>query len=694
MKLPRRLRLCFWLFFAGMAMLPAQNTISFTLEHEGQPAEGRVTVTLGAPDEAGLLHLYFSNLNFSPPALNESLKLLVNKSDFTLSNARFDAAFNKTVIAPNKKTFIAIYPEGAGNVGVQLNLSQFRTPDGSPQAVKNAGVFTADFVVEAPKTDNPPPPPPPDNNPPRQNDHKNQPAAQPRPDPEAAAFNAAMAKTQRDERADALKKFISDYPNSSRKREALQFIPIEKDPNELANGVKQYKLRYSLAPRILQFDSSVIEISKNLAQEGLFHVLELRSTSPLDDTIVIFDEGKKEGFQFDTILFKGNAIFLDVRGFQKNKSQYVLYLRGGEPPFILDFYYKNERLPNLREPIQTTNDSVILQIGKIRDKWPGHGELLLTVRQRKTNEVESVETPLLVSRPINPLLFVLAGLGLVAFIVLVSRARRQARIRKVEARLKKQQEDNPEITFTDPIETATPMPPAEPLAMPAGSSGGIVKIRGIAPKQPADQKSISEAGFDSLLTGGVYHRLRPNEQWLDTVISEICLSKKAIQDLDNFLRGQFQQQLDEPEGSIPEIGGFLMGKYCFSEKNQRYRVALEEFVPIVPEENTAYQLQFSTESLVRELGDMQDKYPELAVVGWFHTHPGHGLFLSKPDLTIHDGFFREPYQFAMEIDTMSENLDTGFFTRTVSGAVNNQDALLPESRWFDWTEIEKATRRK
>jgi proteasome lid subunit RPN8/RPN11 len=216
----------------------------------------------------------------------------------------------------------------------------------------------------------------------------------------------------------------------------------------------------------------------------------------------------------------------------------------------------------------------------------------------------------------------------------------------------------------------------------------------MTPSHEKDNKALDVKAFEEILSSGIYHKLELTQNWTDTALAELYMSKKSIQALDLFLRKQRNQHINEQEGSIPEIGGFLLGKYSFSEKTKRFKVALEEFVPIVPEEHDTYQLQFSTESLVNELGEAQDQYPELALVGWFHTHPGHGLFLSKPDMAIHDGFFRERYQFAMEIDTLTENLNTGFFTRTTSGGANNLDTVLPGSKWFEWTEIEKTTRRK
>jgi len=70
-----------------------------------------------------------------------------------------------------------------------------------------------------------------------------------------------------------------------------------------------------------------------------------------------------------------------------------------------------------------------------------------------------------------------------------------------------------------------------------------------------------------------------------------------------------------------------------------------------------------------------DKYKELALIGWFHTHPGHGVFLSKPDLNICNNIFPEPYQFAMVMDTIktasNEKYHVGLFTKKINGEMNN-----------------------
>jgi proteasome lid subunit RPN8/RPN11 len=42
--------------------------------------------------------------------------------------------------------------------------------------------------------------------------------------------------------------------------------------------------------------------------------------------------------------------------------------------------------------------------------------------------------------------------------------------------------------------------------------------------------------------------------------------------------------------------------------------------------------------------------PDLAIVGWYHTHPGLGVFLSEPDQFIHRHFFGAGHQIALVYD--------------------------------------------
>ena len=47
-------------------------------------------------------------------------------------------------------------------------------------------------------------------------------------------------------------------------------------------------------------------------------------------------------------------------------------------------------------------------------------------------------------------------------------------------------------------------------------------------------------------------------------------------------------------------------------------------------------------------------FPEKRIVGWYHSHPGFGIFLSQQDLFIHENFFSAPAQVAWVYDPHSD----------------------------------------
>src|SRR6266481_9720108 len=52
---------------------------------------------------------------------------------------------------------------------------------------------------------------------------------------------------------------------------------------------------------------------------------------------------------------------------------------------------------------------------------------------------------------------------------------------------------------------------------------------------------------------------------------------------------------------------------------------------------------------------IKDKeYPDERIVGWYHSHPGFGVFLSDHDTFIHKNFFSSPLQVAWVYDPHSD----------------------------------------
>lgn len=47
---------------------------------------------------------------------------------------------------------------------------------------------------------------------------------------------------------------------------------------------------------------------------------------------------------------------------------------------------------------------------------------------------------------------------------------------------------------------------------------------------------------------------------------------------------------------------------------------------------------------------LERDFPDAQIVGWYHSHPGFGIFLSSHDLFIHQNFFADPRQIAYVVD--------------------------------------------
>jgi proteasome lid subunit RPN8/RPN11 len=102
------------------------------------------------------------------------------------------------------------------------------------------------------------------------------------------------------------------------------------------------------------------------------------------------------------------------------------------------------------------------------------------------------------------------------------------------------------------------------------------------------------------------------------------------------------------QGGDLEVGGFLLGGY--HRWAGRPYVDITAQVPALKAESARAQLTFTNEAQ-RELHEAQEKkYPGTLVLGWYHTHPGYGLFLSAHDQFIHGNFYGGPHHVALVID--------------------------------------------
>jgi proteasome lid subunit RPN8/RPN11 len=112
-----------------------------------------------------------------------------------------------------------------------------------------------------------------------------------------------------------------------------------------------------------------------------------------------------------------------------------------------------------------------------------------------------------------------------------------------------------------------------------------------------------------------------------------------------------------------ETGGLLIGN-VFRDGDIRF-IEIEAFVSAEHAEENPASLKFTHDtwsSVTKRWDELKEQRKDLedsVMVGWHHTHPTFGIFLSSHDRFIHEGYFDLPFQVALVVDPVSERF--GFF---------------------------------
>ncbi len=109
-----------------------------------------------------------------------------------------------------------------------------------------------------------------------------------------------------------------------------------------------------------------------------------------------------------------------------------------------------------------------------------------------------------------------------------------------------------------------------------------------------------------------------------------------------------------------ELGGVLAGTWQ-RDKDGPF-VAVRHVICSQLAASGAGEVTFTHDAWAEIHREMDGKYPDLAIVGWYHTHPDFGVFLSERDRFIHEHFFGQPGQIALVVDPV-RNLEGVFVWR-------------------------------
>lgn len=107
-----------------------------------------------------------------------------------------------------------------------------------------------------------------------------------------------------------------------------------------------------------------------------------------------------------------------------------------------------------------------------------------------------------------------------------------------------------------------------------------------------------------------------------------------------------------------EIGGVLVGEVLKDDAGTYLKI--ETTVDALHAEEKGAELTFTHATWEHINKEMDTKHKGKKVVGWYHTHPGFGVFLSDRDQFIQKSFFNLPFQVAFVYDPKSR--EHGMFT--------------------------------
>ena len=108
-----------------------------------------------------------------------------------------------------------------------------------------------------------------------------------------------------------------------------------------------------------------------------------------------------------------------------------------------------------------------------------------------------------------------------------------------------------------------------------------------------------------------------------------------------------------------ELGGVLVGRV--GKASRRIFTEIRDFIPAHKGISRRASFEFTNEAQQEIHEIMQSQFKDLRIVGWFHTHPGYGIFLSSADQFIDEHYFKEKYHIAIVIDPTRNPVETGLF---------------------------------
>lgn len=165
--------------------------------------------------------------------------------------------------------------------------------------------------------------------------------------------------------------------------------------------------------------------------------------------------------------------------------------------------------------------------------------------------------------------------------------------------------------------------------------------------------------------------LRERESLINTINSSVeeISQKHTIEKMSVFVHQNAVKQLKKHlnQDQYNETGGVLVGQAYLCPETRAYYTEIIGSIAAPYTIGNRVHFKFTPECWTAIFKEQSQNFPETAVVGWYHSHPGHGIFLSGTDLNTQRLSFKQPWHIAVVYDPLRQEI--GFFYGESGGKI-------------------------
>ena len=178
--------------------------------------------------------------------------------------------------------------------------------------------------------------------------------------------------------------------------------------------------------------------------------------------------------------------------------------------------------------------------------------------------------------------------------------------------------------------------------------------------------------------------LAPSEQEVNRDVlpqNVIKMGEQVLHDKNIYILQSVYKEIHEftKDKLTVESGGMLMGYTV--QANGKTNIIIDGFIEGKHSEGTPTTLKFTHETWDHVHKEADEHFPNDKIIGWIHTHPNFGIFLSNYDKFIHQNFFNDENQIAYVVDPI-QHIEGFFFW------INGQIEKCPGFYIYDEVGIE------